>query len=105
MASANGECLAWAARDPSGTLSPYKFSRRYKCLMKIAFFHHILGVILQIVNYSWMQLFFCRSVGADDVYITIMYCGVCYADVHWTRNVTGHSNYPLVPGYGILEVI
>lgn len=47
-----------------------------------------------------MQLFFCRSVGADDVYITIMYCGVCYADVHWTRNVTGHSNYPLVPGYG-----
>ncbi|CAI9769418.1 unnamed protein product [Fraxinus pennsylvanica] len=27
-ANANGECLGWAARDPSGILSPYKFSRR-----------------------------------------------------------------------------
>ncbi|KAL6006657.1 cinnamoyl-Coa reductase [Asimina triloba] len=26
--SGNNECLAWAARDPSGILSPYKFSRR-----------------------------------------------------------------------------
>jgi len=23
------ECLAWAARDASGVLSPYKFNRRY----------------------------------------------------------------------------
>lgn len=25
----DGNCLAWAARDPSGFLSPYKFSRRH----------------------------------------------------------------------------
>lgn len=25
------DCLGWAARDPSGFLSPYKFSRRYCC--------------------------------------------------------------------------
>ena len=26
--TANDDCLAWAARDPSGVLSPYNFSRR-----------------------------------------------------------------------------
>lgn len=30
-ASADGDCLAWAARDSSGLLSPYKFSRRFVC--------------------------------------------------------------------------
>ncbi|KAL1559049.1 cinnamoyl-Coa reductase [Salvia divinorum] len=73
MASANGECLGWAARDSSGTLSPYQFSR--------------------------------RSVGADDISISILYCGVCYADVIWTRNVMGHSNYPLVPGHEIVGIV
>jgi len=31
MSSEGGDeqCLGWAARDPSGVLSPYKFSRRY----------------------------------------------------------------------------
>ncbi|KAH6790709.1 cinnamyl-alcohol dehydrogenase [Perilla frutescens var. frutescens] len=73
MAAANGECLGWAARDPSGTLSPYKFTR--------------------------------RSVGSDDVSIAILYCGVCYADVAWTRNKMGHSNYPLVPGHEIVGIV
>ncbi|XP_041991371.1 probable cinnamyl alcohol dehydrogenase 1 [Salvia splendens] len=73
MASANGDCLGWAARDSSGTLSPYQFSR--------------------------------RSVGADDISISILYCGVCYADVAWTRNVMGHSNYPLVPGHEIVGIV
>jgi cinnamyl-alcohol dehydrogenase len=27
--SGNDECLGWAARDESGVLSPYNFSRRY----------------------------------------------------------------------------
>ncbi|XP_056173612.1 probable cinnamyl alcohol dehydrogenase 1 [Syzygium oleosum] len=61
------DCLGWAARDPSGLLSPYKFSR--------------------------------RTVGSDDVSIRITHCGVCYADVAWTRNEHGDSKYPLVPGY------
>ncbi|KAL2233089.1 probable cinnamyl alcohol dehydrogenase 1 [Sesamum indicum] len=73
MGAANGECLGWAARDPSGLLSPYKFTR--------------------------------RSVGSDDVSISILYCGVCFADVVWTRNRLGHSNYPLVPGHEIVGIV
>ncbi|GER35446.1 alcohol dehydrogenase [Striga asiatica] len=73
MDAANGNCIGWAARDPSGHLSPYKFTR--------------------------------RSVGTDDVSITIMYCGVCYADVAWTRNKLGHSKYPLVPGHEIVGIV
>lgn len=67
------DCLGWAARDPSGFLSPYKFSR--------------------------------RTVGRDDVSIRITHCGVCYADVAWTRNVKGHSKYPLVPGHEIVGIV
>ncbi|XP_056174028.1 probable cinnamyl alcohol dehydrogenase 1 [Syzygium oleosum] len=64
------DCLGWAARDPSGLLSPYKFSR--------------------------------RTVGSDDISIRITHCGVCYADVVWTRNEHGNSKYPLVPGHEIV---
>uniref|UniRef100_A0A5B7A3R9 Putative cinnamyl alcohol dehydrogenase 1 n=1 Tax=Davidia involucrata TaxID=16924 RepID=A0A5B7A3R9_DAVIN len=71
--SANEDCLGWAARDPSGVLSPYKFSR--------------------------------RTVGIDDVSLNITHCGVCYADVAWTRNKFGHSKYPLVPGHEIVGIV
>lgn len=40
-----------------------------------------------------------RSVTTDDVSLTITHCGVCYADVIWSRNQHGDSKYPLVPGY------
>ncbi|KAL8535496.1 hypothetical protein ACS0TY_011216 [Phlomoides rotata] len=73
MGAANRECLGWAARDPSGILSPYKFTR--------------------------------RTVGSDDVSVSILYCGVCYADVIWSRNKLGHSNYPLVPGHEIVGIV
>lgn len=73
MDAANLECLGWAARDPSGILSPYKFTR--------------------------------RTVGSDDVSVSILYCGVCYADVIWSRNKLGHSNYPLVPGHEIVGIV
>ncbi|KAF7150649.1 hypothetical protein RHSIM_Rhsim02G0255500 [Rhododendron simsii] len=71
--SSNEDCLGWAARDPSGVLSPYKFSR--------------------------------RLVGHDDVSLRITHCGVCYADVAWTRNKQGHSKYPLVPGHEIVGIV
>ncbi|KAF8028096.1 hypothetical protein BT93_E0874 [Corymbia citriodora subsp. variegata] len=74
--SSEGEkeyCLGWAARDPSGLLSPYKFSR--------------------------------RTVRSDDVSIRITHCGVCYADVVWTRNEHGNSKYPLVPGHEIVGIV
>lgn len=73
MNSNQEDCLAWAARDPSGLLSPYTFTR--------------------------------RAVGSDDVSLTITHCGVCYADVMWTRNAHGHSKYPLVPGHEIVGTV
>ncbi|XP_062145046.1 probable cinnamyl alcohol dehydrogenase 1 isoform X2 [Alnus glutinosa] len=71
--SANDDCLGWAARDVSGVLSPYNFSRR----------------VLE----------------SDDVSINITHCGVCYADVAWTRNKLGDSKYPLVPGHEIVGIV
>ncbi|XP_050228105.1 probable cinnamyl alcohol dehydrogenase 1 isoform X2 [Mercurialis annua] len=75
MASESGkvECLAWAAKDPSGVLSPYNFTR--------------------------------RAVGEDDILIKITHCGICYADVIWTRNMHGDSKYPLVPGHEIVGIV
>ncbi|XP_058105128.1 probable cinnamyl alcohol dehydrogenase 1 [Magnolia sinica] len=70
---ADHNCLGWAARDASGILSPYKFSR--------------------------------RVLGCDDVSLKITHCGVCYADVIWTRNQHGDSKYPLVPGHEIVGIV
>nr|CAB3499933.1 unnamed protein product [Digitaria exilis] len=36
--SGNGNCNAWAAKDPSGVLSPYKFNRR----------HEIAGIVTEV---------------------------------------------------------
>ncbi|KAF7123364.1 hypothetical protein RHSIM_Rhsim12G0008200 [Rhododendron simsii] len=73
MSSAKEDCLGYAARDPSGFLSPYKFSR--------------------------------RAVGNDDVSISITHCGVCYAEVLWTRNKFGDAKYPIVPGHELVGVV
>ncbi|XP_061370826.1 probable cinnamyl alcohol dehydrogenase 1 [Gastrolobium bilobum] len=67
------DCLGWAAKDASGVLSPYKFSR--------------------------------RALGKEDVYIKITHCGICYADVVWTRNKHGDSMYPVVPGHEIAGIV
>ncbi|XP_030951670.1 probable cinnamyl alcohol dehydrogenase 1 isoform X2 [Quercus lobata] len=71
--AAKDDCLAWAARDPSGVLSPYNFSR--------------------------------RAVGSDDVSLKITHCGICYADLIWTRNFHGDSKYPVVPGHEIAGIV
>ncbi|CAH9068678.1 unnamed protein product [Cuscuta europaea] len=75
MASSHSteNCIGWAARDPSGVLSPYNFSR--------------------------------RVTGSDDVSLDVSYCGVCYADVAWTRSIHGPSKYPLVPGHEIVGIV
>lgn len=46
-----------------------------------------------------------RALENDDVSLRITHCGVCYADVVWTRNKLGDSNYPLVPGHEIVGVV
>ncbi|KAK9287956.1 hypothetical protein L1049_016401 [Liquidambar formosana] len=42
--SANEDCIGWAARDPSGLLSPYKFSRR--CCYCALDFHRTLDFVI-----------------------------------------------------------
>ncbi|XP_074272553.1 putative cinnamyl alcohol dehydrogenase 1 [Silene latifolia] len=66
-------CIGWAARDPSGVLSPIEFNR--------------------------------RIVANDDVSIKITHCGVCYADVAWTRNLHNDAKYPVVPGHEIVGTV
>jgi hypothetical protein len=170
------DCLAWAAGDPSGVLSPYKFSRRYalgfplkvdfrflhamfipavaiyslrfrirvfrlihggfvmykleelvtKCLLSsidsVLFVennnqsHELFDVVTKNelvvrLHFFLLLFFFCnrwlkviweilsRALGKDDVSLKITHCGVCYADVIWSKNKHGDSRYPLVPGY------
>jgi uncharacterized zinc-type alcohol dehydrogenase-like protein len=46
-----------------------------------------------------------RAVGAHDVQIEILYCGVCHSDIHQVRNEWGGSMYPMVPGHEIVGKI
>ncbi len=44
-----------------------------------------------------------RAVGANDVQIDILYCGVCHSDLHQARNEWGGGSiYPMVPGHEIV---
>ncbi|MBL8783398.1 MAG: NAD(P)-dependent alcohol dehydrogenase [Deltaproteobacteria bacterium] len=43
-----------------------------------------------------------RGVGAGDVQIEILFCGVCHSDLHQARNEWGGSIYPMVPGHEIV---
>ena len=43
-----------------------------------------------------------RDVGADDVQIDIMFCGICHSDLHTVRGEWGERGYPQVPGHEIV---
>jgi len=43
-----------------------------------------------------------REVGAHDVLIEILYCGVCHSDIHQARGEWGNSIFPMVPGHEIV---
>lgn len=43
-----------------------------------------------------------RDVGAHDVLIDILYCGVCHSDVHQARGEWGAKIFPMVPGHEIV---
>ena len=43
-----------------------------------------------------------RQLGAKDVLIEIMYCGICHTDIHQAHNDWGNSTYPMVPGHEIV---
>ena len=43
-----------------------------------------------------------RAVGAHDVQIDILYCGVCHSDLHQARGEWANSRWPCVPGHEIV---
>jgi uncharacterized zinc-type alcohol dehydrogenase-like protein len=43
-----------------------------------------------------------RDVGADDIEIDILFCGVCHSDLHFARNEWHFTVYPAVPGHEIV---
>lgn len=38
----------------------------------------------------------------DEVLIDILFCGICHADIHQSKNEYGGTKYPLVPGHEIV---
>lgn len=46
-----------------------------------------------------------RGVGSNDVSVKITHCGICYADVAYTRNKRKNSVYPVVPGHEIVGIV
>tara|TARA_R110002020_G_scaffold53905_3_gene150453 strand:- start:2172 stop:3218 length:1047 start_codon:yes stop_codon:yes gene_type:complete len=46
-----------------------------------------------------------REPDADDVAISIQYCGVCHSDIHTVRNEWKNAVYPIVPGHEIVGVV
>lgn len=43
-----------------------------------------------------------REVGANDIQIEILFCGVCHSDLHTARNEWQNSVYPVIPGHEIV---
>jgi uncharacterized zinc-type alcohol dehydrogenase-like protein len=49
--------------------------------------------------------FFRRNLGAQDVLITIHYCGICHSDLHQARDEWGGAIFPMVPGHEIVGTV
>ncbi len=43
-----------------------------------------------------------RDLGANDIHLEILYCGVCHSDIHQVKNEWGGTTYPIVPGHEIV---
>ena len=43
-----------------------------------------------------------RPLGANDVRIEILFCGVCHSDIHQVRSEWDGTVYPCVPGHEII---
>lgn len=43
-----------------------------------------------------------RDIGANDVHIEIMFCGVCHSDLHTVKGEWGGIAYPQIPGHEIV---
>jgi alcohol dehydrogenase (NADP+) len=43
-----------------------------------------------------------RALGANDVLLDVLYCGVCHSDIHSVRSDWRPAKYPVVPGHEIV---
>jgi len=43
-----------------------------------------------------------RALGAKDVLIDVLYCGICHSDIHAVHGDWGAASYPIVPGHEIV---
>jgi alcohol dehydrogenase (NADP+) len=43
-----------------------------------------------------------RDVGAHDVLIDILFCGICHSDLHQVKDDFGGAAFPMVPGHEIV---
>lgn len=43
-----------------------------------------------------------RDLLDNDIFIEILYCGICHSDIHQVRNEWDKSIYPMVPGHEIV---
>lgn len=46
-----------------------------------------------------------RNPGPDDVVFRVTHCGVCFAEIVWTKNFLNDVMYPVVPGHEVVGVV
>lgn len=46
-----------------------------------------------------------RFPGPEDVVLEVTHCGICFAELVWTRNFLGDVQYPVVPGHEVVGVV
>lgn len=46
-----------------------------------------------------------RFPGPEDVVLDVTHCGICYAEIVWTKNYLGDVQYPVVPGHEVVGIV
>ncbi|MCO5572938.1 hypothetical protein L7F22_026702 [Adiantum nelumboides] len=46
-----------------------------------------------------------RAMGAEDVVVRVLFCGICHTDLHQLRDDYGFSRYPMVAGHEVTGLI
>lgn len=46
-----------------------------------------------------------RQPGPEDIFLQVVYCGVCHSDLHQLKNEWGNTTFPVVPGHEIAGIV
>lgn len=57
-----------------------------------------MGSDSELVPYKFER----KEPNDNEVLIDILYCGICHADIHQSKNEYGNTKYPFVPGHEII---